>query len=263
MQLCKPSGDEHRANRDKPQTRAAAKLDWTKIGSQLGLRGQTATALSNFKKRNDDARRRLLALQEQPTEVDFSHYRSVLKNTKVIDEIEQYFKTFQPKTYDVNKQIKAIDSFEQVALKNAEETKGKVEVELRSLEKALGDIEGARTWDETTVDDLAKAAPEIDKYTEELVKKGRWMPPGYLVRVDITTPFTVGDNNANDPCRRNSPTCLSCRGESRLGLSLLLQESNFSCVRSDSDVYSRIDGAIQKLHFFTTVPPLSFDFLLH
>ncbi|KAJ9654057.1 ATP synthase d subunit [Neophaeococcomyces mojaviensis] len=160
-------------------TRAAAKLDWSKVGSQLGLRGQTATALANFKKRNDDARRRVQQLSDQPQTVDFAHYRGILKNTQVIDEIEQYYKTFQPKTYDVSKQIKAIESFEQVALKNAEETKSKVEVELRSLEKALGDIEGARQWDETTVDEVVQAAPEIDKYTEELVKKGRWMPPGY------------------------------------------------------------------------------------
>ena len=120
-------------------------------------------------------------LSDQPTSVDFGYYRSVLKNTAVIDEIEQHFKSFQPKTYDVNKQLKQIEAFEQVAMKNAEETKGKVEVELRSLEKALGDIEGARGWDETTVDEIAKAAPEIDEYTERLVKKGRWMPPGYLV----------------------------------------------------------------------------------
>lgn len=52
---------------------------------------------------------------------------------------------------------------------------------MRSLEKALGDIEGARPWEETTVDEVVEAAPEIDKYTEELVKKGRWMPPGYEV----------------------------------------------------------------------------------
>merc|ERR1711939_487756 len=107
------------------------KLDWSKVGTQLGLRGSTATALANFKKRNDEARRRVQVLSGQPTTVDFGHYRSVLKNTAVIDEIEQYFKTFQPKTYDVNKQIKAIES----------------------LEQALNDNEGARPWDELTVDD--------------------------------------------------------------------------------------------------------------
>jgi len=155
------------------------KLDWSKLQSSLGLRGTTASSLQAFKKRNDDARRKLQVLQDQPQTVDFGHYRSLLKNTAVIDEIENHYKNFKPKTYDVNKQIKAIESFEQVAMKNAEETKGKVEVELRSLEKALGDIEGARSWDETTVDEVVQAAPEIDEYTEKLVKKGRWMPPGY------------------------------------------------------------------------------------
>jgi len=52
-------------------------------------------------------------------------------------------------------------------------------VELRSLEKALGDIEGARPWEETTVQEIIKAAPEIDEYVERMVKKGVWMPPGY------------------------------------------------------------------------------------
>lgn len=165
--------------------------------------------MSNFKKRNDDARRRLQQLKDQPTSVDFSHYRSVLKNTAVIDEIEQYFKTFKPKTYDVEKQVRSIEAFEQVAIKNAEETKGKVEVELKSLEKALGDIEGARPWDQTTIDDVTKAAPEIDEYTEQLVKKGRWMPPGYTVSglascVLRLRWLTYG-------CRTNSPTLHCCK----------------------------------------------------
>ena len=163
------------------QSRAAMKLDWSKLGSQLGLRGSTASSLSAFKKRNDDARRKLQLLQDSPQNVDFGHYRSVLKNTAVIDEIEQHFKSFKPVTYDVSKQVKAIESFEQVAMQNAEETKGKVEVELRQLEKALGDIEGARPWDETTVDEIAHSAPEIDEFVTKMVNKGRWMPRGYQV----------------------------------------------------------------------------------
>lgn len=192
------------------QSRAVSKLDWSKVGTQLGLRGSTASALANFKKRNDDARRRVQVLSEQPTTVDFGHYRSVLKNTAVIDEIEQYFKTFQPKTYDVSKQLKAIESFEQVAIKNAEETKSKVEVELKSLEKALSDIEGARPWDQTTVDELAKAEPEIDEYTARLVKNGKWMPPGYLVREPRpSSPSHVKAFLLNIlPCRNASPISL-------------------------------------------------------
>jgi F-type H+-transporting ATPase subunit d len=147
-------------------------------------------------------------LSDQPTTVDFGHYRSILKNTAVIDEIEQYYKSFQPKTYDVSKQIKAIESFEQVAIKNAEETKSKVEVELRSLEKALADIEGARSWDETTVDEIAKAEPEVDEYTARLVKGGKWMPPGYQVRGTCFA-NSIGSNTLT--YRRDSPICLFYR----------------------------------------------------
>lgn len=31
-------------------------------------------------------------------------------------------------------------------------------------------------------DDIAKARPDIDRRTEEMVSKGRWMVPGYKVR---------------------------------------------------------------------------------
>ena len=103
-------------------------------------------------------------------------------------------------------------------MKNAEETKGKVEVELRQLEKALGDIEGARPWDQTTVDEIVEAAPEIDEYVEKMVKKGRWMPPGYQVwtDIDLREDDTVTDLRYY---RRNSPTCLSCR-----------RDGGFSCL---------------------------------
>jgi len=95
-------------------------------------------------------------------------------------------KSHTAKTVDVSKQIKAIESFEQVAIKNAEETKEKVGVELKSLEKALNDIEGARAWDDTTVDEVVQAAPEIDEYTSRLVSKGRWVPP---TRVNSSPPY--------------------------------------------------------------------------
>jgi F-type H+-transporting ATPase subunit d len=157
------------------------KLDWSKLGTQLGLRGGTASSLAAFKKRNDDARRKVQVLSEAPQTVDLGHYRSLLKNQSVVDEIEGHLKSFKPVTYDVGKQLRAIEQFEQVAVRNAEETKEKVEVELRSLEKALGDIEGARPWEETTVDEIVVAAPEVDEYVARLVKGGKWMPPGYYV----------------------------------------------------------------------------------
>ncbi|PMD35442.1 putative ATP synthase subunit D, mitochondrial [Hyaloscypha variabilis F] len=158
---------------------AALKLDWTKVTTSLGLRGQTVTSLQAFKKRNEDARRRVTQLSEQPSKVDFAHYRSLLKNQAVVDEIEKHFNSFKPATYDVGRQIKAIEAFEAQALKNAEETKGRVDLELQDLEKTLKNIEEARPFDELTVDEVAAARPDIDEKTAQLVSKGRWSVPGY------------------------------------------------------------------------------------
>ena len=133
------------------QRSAASKIDWSTIGSSLGLKGQTAAALSAFKKRNDDARRRVNQLSNLPQTVDFQHYRETLKNTAVIDEIEQHFKQFKPATYDVNRQLKAIEAFETQAVKSAEETKGRVDAELRDLDKTLKNIETARPFEDLTV----------------------------------------------------------------------------------------------------------------
>ncbi|TVY18670.1 Mitochondrial ATP synthase subunit d [Lachnellula arida] len=158
---------------------AALKLDWAKITQSLGLRGQTSASLQAFKKRNEDARRRVLQLSEQPSKVDFAHYRSILKNQAVVDEIEKHFSTFKPATYDVDRQVKAIEAFEAQAVKDAVETVGRVELELKDLEKTLKNIESARPFDELTVDEIAAAEPQIDEKTNQLVSKGRWMVPGY------------------------------------------------------------------------------------
>ncbi|KAL1868548.1 hypothetical protein VTK73DRAFT_3604 [Phialemonium thermophilum] len=158
---------------------AALKLDWTKVTTSLGLRGQTVASLQAFKKRNDDARRKVQQLSELPTEVDFAQYRAVLKNQAVVDEIERRFKAFKPAVYDVSRQIKAIEAFEVEALRNAEATKERVDLELKDLEKTLKNIEEARPFEELTVDEVAAAEPSIDEKTAKLVSKGRWSVPGY------------------------------------------------------------------------------------
>ncbi|CAF3463079.1 unnamed protein product, partial [Fusarium graminearum] len=164
----------------KMATRSAAlKLDWTKVTSSLGLRGQTVASLQAFKKRNEDVRRKVQQLQEQPTTVDFSQYRSVLKNQAIIDEIEKRFNAFKPVTYDVSRQLKAIDAFEAEAVKNAEATKQAVDLELKDLAATLKNIEEARPFEDLTVDEVAAAEKSIDEKTDQLVSKGRWMVPGY------------------------------------------------------------------------------------
>lgn len=90
-------------------------------------------------------------LSQQSSTVDFAHYRSILKNQAVVNEIEKHFSTFKPATYDVARQIKAIEAFEAQAIKNAEETKGRVDMELKDLEKTLKNIETARPFEDLTV----------------------------------------------------------------------------------------------------------------
>lgn len=105
----------------------------------------------SFKKRNDEARRRLQVLSEQAQTVDFGQYRSALKNTAIVDEIERRFKGFKPATYDVDRQLRAIDAFEAQAVKSAEQTKAVVDAELKDLEATLKNIEEARPFEDLTV----------------------------------------------------------------------------------------------------------------
>ena len=69
----------------------------------------------------------------------------------MVDEIENALKGFKPKTYDVGRQVKAIEAFEQQAVKNAEQTKTVVDNELQDLEKTLNNIEEARPFEDLTV----------------------------------------------------------------------------------------------------------------
>ena len=148
------------------QRSAALKVDWSKIGTSLGLKGQTASALAAFKKRNDDARRKVQVLSDAPQTVDFAQYRSLLKNQSVIDEIENHFKSFKPATYDVGRQIKAIEAFETQAVKNAQETKGLVDKELADLEKTLKNIEEARPFEDlTVVSGIYQLGADCDMYS--------------------------------------------------------------------------------------------------
>jgi len=159
------------------QRSAALKIDWAKVSTSLGLRGQTAASLQAFKKRNDDARRKVQVLSEQPQAVDFAHYRSVLKNQAVIDEIENHFKSFKPATYDVTRQLKAIDAFEAQAVQNAELTKGKVEAELQNLQKTLENIETARPFEDLTVVCLGYIHCIGRIVCADLVVRTRLLPP--------------------------------------------------------------------------------------
>ena len=90
-------------------------------------------------------------LSEQAQTVDFAAYRSQLKNQDIVADVEKQFNAFQVKKVDVARQVKAIEAFEAQAVKSAEETKGKVDAELKDLEKTLKNIETARPFEDLTV----------------------------------------------------------------------------------------------------------------
>lgn len=140
------------------------------------------------------------------------------------------------------RQIKAIEAFEAQAMKGAEQTRLQVDREVKSLDKALRDIETARPFEDLTVvrfallslrlnpsrrkrslmrndvlltigesqDEVCAAAPEIDKRAEWLVSRGRWSVPGY--KVCIVPPFhIIGSPQLRQDSRKNSAISRSSR----------------------------------------------------
>lgn len=158
---------------------ATTKLDWAKVISTLGLTGQTASSLTAFKKRHDDAQKEYLQLSNTPTSVDFESYRSKLSNSKIIDEVKAKVDAFKPVTYDVSKTLKTIEVFESKAVENAQLTEKSVIDEITQLQATLKDIENSRPLDQLTVDDVAKARPDLDEKVTYMVKNGKWEVPGY------------------------------------------------------------------------------------
>ncbi len=98
-------------------TRAAAAIDWSKLTVSLGLKKETVAALQAFRKRNDEARRVVLALKEQKTGIDFKHYRKFLKNESIVNEAEKALESFKPAKIDLKAQIKVIETIEEKAVR--------------------------------------------------------------------------------------------------------------------------------------------------
>ena len=130
---------------------AVAKIDWPRLTTALSLTPSTTSALTNFRKRNVDAHTKLNHLKTSRTEIDFTYYRSILKNTAVIDQIEKALKEFKPVTYDVSTILKGIEGFEAEAVKNALETEKKISEQLTALEQTIRNIDQARAPDDLSV----------------------------------------------------------------------------------------------------------------
>merc|ERR1711977_489391 len=137
----------------------AAAVDWQRITSSLGLQKDTLQALRAFRKRHGDAKVAHQQVKDLKADVDFAHYKNVLKNQEVVSQLEQTWKGFKPADYDVNAQLKAIDAFQGKAVEGATKAAQKVEQELGNLDATLKDIESARPFDQLTTGDVARARP--------------------------------------------------------------------------------------------------------
>ncbi|GJE84776.1 ATP synthase d subunit [Phanerochaete sordida] len=161
-------------------SKAATKaVDFARLYSSLGLGKDTVAALQVFRKRHADAQRIQSQLNGQPTTVDLSHYRSILKNKAVVDEAEKILKEFKPVTYDVSAHVKAIETFEAKAVSKAQETVDRIDVELKDLQATLANIEEARPFEDLSTEDVIEAHPHIGQTLENRLKKGMWSVPGY------------------------------------------------------------------------------------
>ncbi|KAF4574910.1 ATP synthase d subunit [Pleurotus pulmonarius] len=158
---------------------ASAAVDFSRVYSSLGLGKETIASLQAFRKRHSEAQRLHAQYSGQPTTVDLARYRSILKNTAIIDEAEKLLKDFKPVTYDVSAHVKAIETFEAKAVEKAKETEAKIDIELKELQATLANIEEARPFEDLTVEDVGAAHPRIVEAVETMMKKGKWTVPGY------------------------------------------------------------------------------------
>ena len=141
-------------------------------------------------------------LSDAPQTVDFASYRSSLKNQAVVDEIENHIKNFKPATYDVSRQIKAIEAFEVQAVKNAEETKGLVDKELGDLEKTLKNIEEARPFEDLTVVCVCLAW-----VMDSMLLEMEMLMTGVVYRTKLPLPDRTLMSGRHSLCRRAGGEC--------------------------------------------------------
>ncbi|WVN86659.1 uncharacterized protein L203_101828 [Cryptococcus depauperatus CBS 7841] len=158
---------------------AASVVDWSKIYTGLGLDKHTITSLQSFRARHSVAINKNAALKSTAPELDISHYKSVLKDQQAVQLAEKVLKEFKAVDYDVSKWNGVVEAFEGKAVAAAKETLHKITAEESSLQATLSNIKDARPFEDLTVDEVAKARPEITKAVETMVKKGKWTVPGY------------------------------------------------------------------------------------
>ena len=96
--------------------RAVTKINWGDLFAAASKVPKVSAGLVEFKKSYDEMKRELETLQAQKTEINFNHYKSVLKNKSIVDKLEKTYKNFAPIKYDHNDAISIIEKYEKIAV---------------------------------------------------------------------------------------------------------------------------------------------------
>ncbi|KAL2912006.1 ATP synthase d subunit [Polyrhizophydium stewartii] len=161
----------------KAAAATAARIDWTALSAKL--KPDTVAAVNAFRRRHADAAKAVRELKDHQVSIDIERYRAVLKNQKVVEEAERALKSFRPATVDLTDQLRVIETHEAKAVAAAQATVSKISTELVELQDMIKNIDTARPLEQLTVDDVAKAYPQLDATVEKMVKRGQWRIPGY------------------------------------------------------------------------------------
>ncbi|PVU99606.1 hypothetical protein BB559_000564 [Furculomyces boomerangus] len=154
-------------------------IDWPRVSAVLARKPEVVKSLSAFNKKFQEVDRELVLLKEQKLDLDFDHYRKVLKNKKIVDDMELKFKSYEIKKLDTKEHLKIIGEFESSATASATGYASELETKLSGLFETVGNIENARPVNQVTTDDIVTARPETIAEVEDMVRKGEYTVPGY------------------------------------------------------------------------------------
>lgn len=93
---------------------ALPKVNWTQLTAPL--RSETVAAIAAVRGRNVELFKQIETLQAQDSSIDFSAFRSSIADSKIVDQAEQAFKSFKPKSYDITAQLNELKKGEELAV---------------------------------------------------------------------------------------------------------------------------------------------------
>lgn len=158
------------------------KVDFVKL--QQKLKPETWASVQSFRTRHAQLQKSLNELKDSSAEINFDAYK-VLKNQSVVEEAKKALSSQKILKFHSEKQLKEIEKAREAAVEVAKKTEQSIQAEMSELKVLQKDIETARPIAELTVDDVAKAYPELDKTVEKMALRGQWRVPGYYEKYFI------------------------------------------------------------------------------